>query len=157
MKTSYSLLVALFALFATMTASAQQPWKVGDYYDVDGKQGVVFIVTPDGKHGKIVCLRDLGSFSWDAAKSKCAQLGTGWYLPSIGEVEGMYKAMSEINPTLLAVGDPLVDNFYWSSTENGSDGALGVDMYDGATRFDYKYDGDFFESGYHYVRAVSAF
>ena len=33
-------------------------YKVGDYYD-DGKmQGVVFEVSADGKHGKIVCLRE---------------------------------------------------------------------------------------------------
>ena len=151
MKTSYSLLVALFALFATMTASAQQPWKVGDYYDVDGKQGVVFVVTPDGKHGKIVCLRELGRVSWDTAKSKCAQLGTGWYLPSKSELEGMYKAKSEINPTLLAVGDTLEDRIYWSSTEYNSDFAWIVVMGDGSAE-----NGG--SKGYFCsVRAVSAF
>ena len=151
MKTSYSLLVALFALFATMTASAQQPWKVGDYYDVNGKQGVVFVVTPDGKHGKIVYLRDLGPFHWDNAKLKCAQLGTGWYLPTKSELEGMYNAKSEINPTLLAVGDPLeYDSTYWSSTENGSDEAWSVDMYK-------CYTCNYHKSNYYYVRAVSAF
>lgn len=31
-------------------------YKVGDYYDDGTKQGVVFEVTPDGKHGKIVSL-----------------------------------------------------------------------------------------------------
>lgn len=150
MKTSYSLLVALFALFATMTASAQQPWKVGDYYDVDGKQGVVFDVTPDGQHGKIVCLRNLGSYSWNIAKSKCAELGTGWYLPSIDELESMYKAKSEINPTLLAVGDPLEARMYWSSADCGSYSAWCVYMGKGRTdygRTDMTY----------YVRAVSTF
>lgn len=151
MKTSYSLLVALFALFATMTASAQQPWTVGDYYDVDGKQGVVFDVTPDGQHGKIVCLRNLGITSWDAAKSKCAQLGTGWYLPSKDELQIMYKAKSEINPTLLAVGDPLEARNYWSSTaDRGSYSAYYVDMCDGDYHSYYKYSD-------YYVRAVSAF
>lgn len=152
MKTSYSLLVALFALFATMTASAQQPWKVGDYYDVDGKQGVVFVVTPDGQHGKIVCLRELGSFFWDTAKSKCAELGTGWYLPSKGELDIMYKAKSKINPTLLAVGDPLEDGYYWSSTEYESDRALAWYVYltNGSTS-------NFYKDSYNYVRAVSVF
>ena len=152
MKTSYSLLVALFALFATMTASAQQPWKVGDYYDVDGKQGVVFVVTPDGKHGKIVYLRDLGPFHWDNAKLKCAQLGTGWYLPTKSELEGMYNAKSEINPTLLAVGDPLGDGIYWSSTEWNSSGssAWGLRMDNGDNGDSPKYFEDC-------VRAVSVF
>lgn len=151
MKTSYSLLVALFALFATMTASAQQPWTVGDYYDVDGKQGVVFVVTPDGQHGKIVCLRELGYFFWDTAKSKCAELGTGWYLPTKSELESMYKVNSEITPTLLAVGDPLEDGFYWSSTEYESAFAWHVSMGYGATgssnKYEFKYS----------VRAVSVF
>ena len=31
-------------------------WKVGDYYNVDGKKGVVFWVDETGKHGKIVSL-----------------------------------------------------------------------------------------------------
>lgn len=155
MKTSYSLLVAFFALFATMTASAQQPWKVGDYYDVDGKQGVVFVVTSGGEHGKIVCLRELGRISWDTAKSKCAELGTGWYLPSKDELESMYKAKSKITPTLLAVGDPLEAGIYWSSTEYDKtlyDNAFAwfVDMRDGDTYRNFKDLGN-------YVRAVSTF
>lgn len=132
-----------------MTASAQQPWKVGDYYDVDGKQGVVFAVTPDGKHGKIVCLRDLGSSSWNTAKSKCAQLGTGWYLPSISDLEIMYKAKSEITPTLLAVGDPL-EYGHWSSTEYDSANAYLIIMGDGDTYYYTKFDD-------RHVRAVSVF
>ena len=35
---------------------AKRTWKVGDYYDVDGKEGVVFWVDETGKHGKIVSL-----------------------------------------------------------------------------------------------------
>ena len=35
-------------------------YKVGDYYDDGKKQGVVFEVTADGKHGKIVSLTELG-------------------------------------------------------------------------------------------------
>ena len=35
-------------------------YKVGDYYDDGKKQGVVFEVTADGQHGKIVSLTELG-------------------------------------------------------------------------------------------------
>ena len=42
-------------------------YKIGDIYDVGGKQGVVFEVTPDGKHGKIVSL-DEKKFRWCSAK-----------------------------------------------------------------------------------------
>lgn len=34
----------------------EKTWKVGDYYNVDGKEGVVFWVDETGKHGKIVSL-----------------------------------------------------------------------------------------------------
>lgn len=34
----------------------ERTWKVGDYYNVDGRKGVVFWVDETGKHGKIVSL-----------------------------------------------------------------------------------------------------
>ena len=34
----------------------EKTWKVGDYYNVDGKEGVVFWLDETGKHGKIVSL-----------------------------------------------------------------------------------------------------
>ena len=39
-------------------------YKVGDYYDDGKKQGVVFEVTPDGKHGKIVSLQESELLTW---------------------------------------------------------------------------------------------
>ena len=41
------------------------PYKVGDYYNVNGKQGVVFEVWDNGLHGKIVSL-DETSAKWDS-------------------------------------------------------------------------------------------
>lgn len=38
----------------------ERTWKVGDYYNVDGKEGVVFWVDETGKHGKIVSLDQKG-------------------------------------------------------------------------------------------------
>lgn len=37
----------------------ERTWKVGDYYDVDGKRGVVFMVDMTGKHGKIIGLEQV--------------------------------------------------------------------------------------------------
>ena len=34
------------------------PYKVGDYYNENGKEGVVFEVSADGRHGKIVSLKE---------------------------------------------------------------------------------------------------
>ena len=39
-------------------------YKVGDYYDDGTKQGVVFEVTPDGQHGKIVSLQESKLLKW---------------------------------------------------------------------------------------------
>ena len=42
---------------------AEKTWKVGDYYNVDGKEGVVFWVDETGKHGKIVSM-DQTELQW---------------------------------------------------------------------------------------------
>lgn len=53
-------------------------YKVGDYYDEDGKQGVVFEVSKDGRHGKIVSL-DYTKTQWNAHKVKgCDYKGNSW-------------------------------------------------------------------------------
>ena len=41
-------------------------YKVGDYYDDGKKQGVVFEVSADGKHGKIISLTEYRSLSWSS-------------------------------------------------------------------------------------------
>ena len=41
----------------------ERTWKVGDYYDVGGKKGVVFWVDETGKHGKIVSM-DQAELQW---------------------------------------------------------------------------------------------
>ena len=60
------LVVCLVALTAvSCDALSHETWggiktvyyRVGDYYNVDGKEGVVFEVSEDGRHGKIVSLK----------------------------------------------------------------------------------------------------
>ena len=41
----------------------EKTWKVGDYYNVDGKEGVVFWVDETGRHGKIVSV-DQEELQW---------------------------------------------------------------------------------------------
>lgn len=53
-------------------------WKVGDYYNVDGRKGVVFWVDETGKHGKIVSL-DQANMQW------CTQDEYKKQLPGISE------------------------------------------------------------------------
>lgn len=131
-------------------SSYSQTYKVGDYYDANGKQGVVFVVTPDGKHGKIVGLNNLRNMTWNSAVSACRNLGNGWRLPSDDELLAIYKVKSTLDSTLAAVGDGLPEGYHWSSIEFGSNYAWRVCMSSGTTYYDPK-------NYYYYVRAVSAF
>lgn len=131
-------------------SSYSKTYKVGDYYDANGKQGVVFVVTPDGKRGKIVSLNSLGKMPWENAIAACRNLGNGWRLPSKEDLLAIYKVKSTLNSTLAAVGDELSSTWYWSSTEYSSGCAWLVHMRNGDPGYDRKpYD--------YYVRAVSAF
>lgn len=152
-------------------------YKVRDLYDENGKKGVVFEVSADGKHGKIVSLvedylqwskefkgwtKEIGADSetngavnmavvqripnWREkypAFAWCADLGEGWYLPAIDELEAIYNIRKILN---------LRREFYWSSTECQAlkSCAWGVQVYTGSTL-------DRTKRSYGYVRAVSAF
>ena len=48
---------------ADSPAVTSKTYKIGDFYDENGKQGIVFDVTADGKHGKIVSL-DSQELKW---------------------------------------------------------------------------------------------
>ena len=183
-------------IVADSSSSGSQAYKVGDYYNVNGKQGVVFWVDETGKHGKIVSLTE-SRLQWasDETEQKrligaddenngannmavvkqiadwqskypafkwCADLGEGWYLPAINELELFILDQSvhdAVNQTLETKGVKLSNigdlNYYWSSTEY--DGqymsefcAWYVSMIDGYT-YNYRKSYDAF------VRAVSAF
>ena len=128
-------------------------YKIGDYYDNNNRQGVVFAVTPDGKHGKMVSINQAsGEKSWSGAKSWCSSLGGGWRLPTKEELLVIYRNKGVLNAVLIAMGDKISDSWHWSSSEhsNSDDCAWIVLMYDGDTLNDLKYRNN-------YVRAVSAF
>ena len=52
------------------TESTQVVYKVGDYYNVNGKEGVVFWVDETGRHGKIVSLVESGG-QWSSDVTEC--------------------------------------------------------------------------------------
>lgn len=146
-----SQMVRIGQMTSTSTYNQQSGgYEIGDYYDVGGKQGVVFAVTSDGQHGKIVCLQDLGRAAWDYAKSICANLGSGWRLPTKAELLAIYGVKNKLNSMLRALGDPIQEDYYWSSTEYNEICAWRVSMASGNTCDDGK-------SYNYYVRAVSAF
>lgn len=159
-------------------------YKVGDYYDDGKREGVVFEVSDDGRHGKIVSLDEtkgkwctegkskqrsvVGASSDSDGKSNtdkvmacadseeypafqwCRAKGDEWYLPSLEELELLYKVKDKVNKTLIDKSMKELSGRYWSSTEQTVFLAWLVGMSDGYTRNYYKGD-------YYNVRAVSAF
>ena len=154
-------------------------YKVGDLYDENGKLGVVFEVSADGKHGKIVSLvkvvlewanekfdswrEEIGAYSETngAVNMAVVQRIPNWrgkypafaWCADLGE--GWYlPAIDELKAIydIRNILNAKYDN-YWSSTENKGYGfsAWGVGM----RSLDYTYYGDKYRS--NYVRAVSAF
>ena len=156
------LLFLICALFMVGISQAQTPpttqtqqqskvWKIGDVYNVNGKKGVVFTVSPDGQHGVIISM-NMHKGTWNEAKTWCASLGGGWRMPTVHELLLIYAVKNTLNEVLYWVkGAPL---YYrtWSSNsyEGDSSRAWNVRMNDGLTSFGNK------DSSY-YVRAVSAF
>ncbi|MBQ5692417.1 MAG: DUF1566 domain-containing protein, partial [Alistipes sp.] len=205
-KTRFTELVSVVSTLvgvAPVAQSIKQPtpskiYQVGDYYNENGKEGVVFEVSADGQHGKIVSMtqsregwtsdeaeqkRLIGADSktdgaYNMAKVKaianwqekypafkwCADLGEGWYLPSIEELTKftLYNAVQDaVNRTLPSKGGEKLFNrgtreVYWSSTECNAqyceDCAWGVNMYGGDRDLDLAD-----KLNDYYVRAVSAF
>jgi hypothetical protein len=152
--------VALFCLSA-MSCEAEyvfgldgfvKHYKVGSYYNVDGKKGVVFEVSEDGLSGKIISLTEPSyQLDWDEACYWCASLGNGWYLPTKDELLTIYENLDKLNATLERRDVEKIGNYYyWSSTEYNADRAWLVNVYDGITFYNGK-------NGRSYVRAVSAF
>ena len=163
------------------------PYTVGDYYNDGMREGVVFEVSANGRHGKIVSMKkSAGELQWssDSAEQKrligadseidgaanmakvmaisgwrdkypafkwCADLGEGWYLPSIEELLTIYKNKDSLNLNLTG---KLCN--YWSSTENNCQWITGefcachVSMGYGGTYRNSKRD-------LYYVRAVAVF
>lgn len=124
-------------------------YSVGDIIMVGGELGVVFAVTSDGEHGKVMSVSQT-ECSWYKAETWCTRYGSSWRLPSVSELKIISKKCDVLNSALTANGYEILDESIWSSDEYDSDDAWLVYMYGGST-------GNF-GKGYNYgVRAVSAF
>ena len=148
-------------------------YSVGDKYLRNGKKGIVFYITDNGLHGKIVS-EDETKCVWSTEKittyatekndgmanmkkiqaisgwhekypafAWCADKGEGWYLPALNELKTLYESKVV----------ELKSSWYWSSTEYDYRWAEEVYMYNGHTASYYKDDNNYD----HYVRAVYAF
>ena len=121
------LLILIVALFATFTLSAQT-YKVGDTYDVNGKKGVVFEVSEDGKHGKIIA-DDIVSekMTWGKAMKWSKQLKDGWYVPSIEEMN-VLLSVRDVLLGKVSTSARAYSGYYWTATEFNADCAWMVSI-----------------------------
>lgn len=130
----------------TYSQKANHRYNVGDVYD---KKGVVFEVSADGKHGKIISLSGT-KCNWYDAEKWCSNLGSGWYLPSKKELLAIQNERHVINQVLSIAGEVISGGWHWSSTDYDSDRKWCVGLPNGPS-------GDGYKSFNLYVRAVCAF
>lgn len=123
-------------------------YNVGDLYPNEADPiGVVFFVSNNGSHGKIVSLNFTTNKEWDTrgfmyftdtggysttdgslnpmprpyspAQSWIDNnLGDGWYLPATGELTKICNNINTINNTLTNNGHSVIQGFFWASTQN---------------------------------------
>ena len=161
--------------------TATRTYKVGDYYNENGKEGVVFKVWDGGRHGKIVSL-DETEAPWDScckffngtnsmssgmantdkimSRSNseyfeafvwCREKGDDWYLPAVKALQTIYNNKSMINSTLTEYGGAKLQN-RWYWSSTEADGLCAWSVH--------MYDGNTsyrHKDNRSFVRAVSAF
>lgn len=114
-------------------------YRVGDVHKGEG--GVVFRIDNTGKHGK-VCITTTGTYkhniTWDEANNV-------HYieLPTVSDLQMIYKNRDRINKALTAAGEPTLKTEYgahhWSCEKYGSASAWTISMYDGAKNSFYRH------------------
>ena len=147
-KIIYCLLAVVMLSACGNDANKKQ---VGDFIEVNGVKGIVFEVSDDGQHGKVMSISQT-ECDWYDAKTWCATLGQGWKLPTKDELLVIYSKKSVVNSVLSANGYQLVHEnaCYWSSDKE-TDGYMWiVSMENGET------DGEG-KNNFDYVRAVASF
>lgn len=131
------------------TPEQPQTYKVGDFITKNGVVGFVFMVSADGKHGKLMSVKESNG-NWNSAKSWCAKLGEGWRLPSRNELKVLYAVQSAVMDALTQKNYAPIDGLYWSDEEFDQYSAWFIDM-SGGDEFNFdKYQGN-------KVRAVTTF
>ena len=79
-------------------------------------------------------------------------LSDGWYIPSMGEMLFIFTHRKEVNAALeKAGGQPIADDWYWTSTEYSATNAWNLGLGNGFMRSDTK------ATSTRRVRPVSAF
>lgn len=126
-------------------------YKFGYYYNRNGVKGVVVKVTPDGRHGLIVNLKNSDELKYHDAETWCERLGYGWRMPTSKEMVRMHDSRHELSKVLMDKGGDELYGIYWVSGINN--GGLATLLYSEGPRM-YQQD----PNRYHAVtRAVYEF
>jgi hypothetical protein len=129
--------------------------RVGDMIMVDGEMGVVFTVTTDGQHGKVISA-SLGGGCLSETREWCSKLGCSWRPPTLNELDVVYEKKKVINSILVSNGYPPLDfehdNEYWTSKEevDSNYDAWSFDMMEGSWK-------KLTSARYAHIRAVATF
>lgn len=143
------LFVLICALFVVANVSAQTR-KVGDIITINGVKGVVFEVSSNGQHGKVLSISEEYT-TWDKAPEWCSGLGEGWVVPTKDEVGAMFKKSKVVDAALVAKGfESIFGKVFWTSDASDEYSGWSVYMDDGFAGVNAKYY-------YNYVRAVHTF
>lgn len=136
-KTLIISLALLFVSFATANAQLKM--------NIENSTGKVFYILQPGdpgydakiQHGLIAYNTDLEDnhwrrgFQWIEANELCKELGKGWHLPNIDELNKLYQNRDMIGSFKDMTVHGLIKGLYWSSSEGDYSGALAVDFRNG--------------------------
>ena len=130
-------------------------YKIGDLYKCGDKIGIIVHISENGEHGKIISL-DQTRIIWSKCRTYyksssnksgitnlkmihsqadtpaidwcIKQKGGGWYLPSLLEMQNIYKNIETINRALRLHNGAEIAAYelYWTSTEQNKTEAIAV-------------------------------
>ena len=132
-------------------AATSKTYSVNTFYAELG--GYVIQISPNFKHGLVVAMQDQGISTWYEANDLLSNPSnhdedgkefSDWRLPTKRELNLMYVVYNNGNAASLNA------NYYWSSTESGTNGAWAQIFYNGSQANGSK-------DGTTSVRAVRAF
>jgi hypothetical protein len=108
---------------------------VGDTYD----GGIIFSIDHANKTGKIAHRKDAGPMPWKDAIKIQEQLGEGWRLPTLDELELLYRTIGQGATNR----GQFVDDLYWSATPYDAYQARLLRFSDGNTSYHYNKNGEY--------------
>ena len=122
MKKNFLLLYLIVVSCLGVNTVSARTYEIGDYYYENNIEGVVYFVTEDAKHGRIVSINQTKA-SWDEGKDKAFLYGNGWRMPNKREFSKIERNLKLINSTLSSNGGEIIVGSYWTSESFSTDEA----------------------------------